>query len=100
MNESHRLNRKEREVCSRNSNCLRSAIPAGARSKSLEHPILKRLPLSVRHTSMGFESMQKQSSLPSITFAIRLRISSHKAQTNFRLSLNCPRDIILGINPM
>ena len=42
----------------------------------------------MRHTSIGLESMQKKSSPPSISFAIRLRISSCRLLTDLRRSLN------------
>lgn len=60
-------------------------------------PILYCLPLATRQTSTGLESTKKKSSLPSIAIAICLRIFSHSLAVLFLQSLNCLRDIRLGI---
>ena len=49
-----------------------------------------------RHTSIGFESMQKQSSPPSISVAILSLIVLQREEVILRLSLYCLRDIRLG----
>lgn len=60
-------------------------------------PILHRFPLATRHTSIGLESTKKRFSPPSIISAIRLRICLHNPAVCFRRSLNCLRDMRLGI---
>ena len=59
---------------------------------------MQRLLLDMRHTSMGFESMQKYFSPPSIESAIRLRIFSQSSLVDFLLSLNWRLEIRLGIS--
>lgn len=50
----------------------------------------------MRQTSIGFESMQKYSSPPSILSAIRFLMISQSSPVTFRRSLNWRLDIILG----
>src|SRR5574344_77571 len=68
----------------------------GRNATSFIFPILQRFPRAMRQTSIGFESMQKYSSPPSMQSAIRFLIVSQSSPVNFRRSLNCRLDIILG----
>ena len=71
----------------------------GALLKSF-FPILQRLERAIRHTSIGFESIQKQSSPPSISETILSRIALHREEVILRLSLYCRREIRLGISTL
>ncbi len=64
------------------------SILPGAFSKSF-FPIPQRLERKKRHTSIGFESMQKQFSPPSISAAILSRIVLQRDEVILRLSLYC-----------
>ena len=65
-------------------------------SQNPSSPIPQRLEREKRHTSIGFESMQKQSSPPSISVAILSLIVLQREEVILRLSLYCLRDIRLG----
>ena len=77
--------------------CDAQYLTEGAFSKFF-FPMRQRLERAKQHTSIGFESMQKQSSPPSSSAAILSRIVLHKNEVILRLSLYCLRDIRLGIS--
>ena len=61
-------------------------------------PIVQCLARAIRHTSTGMESMQKQSSPPSISRAIRSRMRWQSRVVDLRRSLYCLRDRRRGIS--
>ena len=61
-------------------------------------PIVQCLARAIRHTSTGMESMQKQSSPPSISRAIRSRMRWQSGAVDLRRSLYCLRDRRRGIS--